>query len=76
MKGSGLEFEKKNGTKTTSSREWSIVVKQKPLSPAEAGHGRVIPTIDSLMQLPLAKQARLLDIEVISLVLYTGPMVR
>jgi hypothetical protein len=76
MKGSGLEFEKKNGFKTTPNREWSIVVKQKPLLPAEASHGRVIPTIRSLMQLPIARNARLLEIEVICLVLYTGPMVR
>ena len=76
MKGCDIEFEKKNGNKTTPKREWAIVVKQKPLLPCEAGHGRVIPKINILMQLDITQKAQLLEIEVIALVLYTGPMVR
>jgi hypothetical protein len=37
--------------------------------------GRRIPDIDKLMRLPVSVQARLRRVEVIAVVLYTGPMV-
>ncbi len=38
--------------------------------------GREIPRIADLMKLEVAKNAKLLEVEVIAVVLYTGPMVR
>ena len=38
--------------------------------------GREIPKIADLMKLEVATNAKLLEVEVIAVVLYTGPMVR
>jgi hypothetical protein len=73
--GSGIEFKTSKEKKKTSKREWEIVVDRKPLQPGEDGGGRTIPNIDDLMLNPMSVKANLLKIEIISLVLYTGPMV-
>jgi hypothetical protein len=39
------------------------------------GSGRRIPSLDQLLQLPLAIKSNLTRAEIISVVLYTGPMV-
>ena len=46
-----------------------------PLMPDEVGHGREIKELNVLMQLPITEKAGLLRIEVLTMVLYTGPMV-
>ena len=73
--GNDFTFEKKNGLITTPKREWMIATNKVPLMPDEAGNGRKVPSIDGLMQLPITAKAGLLRIEVITMVLYTGPMV-
>jgi hypothetical protein len=73
--GSDFEFETSKKKKKTSKREWAIVVDREPLKSGEDGGGRVIPNIDELMLLPMTVKANLLRIEIIALVLYTGPMV-
>jgi hypothetical protein len=39
-------------------------------------YDRRIPDIKELLWLPIARKAKLLEVEVIAVVLYTGPMVR
>jgi hypothetical protein len=73
--GSGFEFETSKKKKKTPQREWAIVVDREPLKSGEDGGGRTIPKIEELMLLPMTVKANLLRIEVIALVLYTGPMV-
>ncbi len=73
--GSEFEFETFKKKKKTSKREWAIVVDREPLQPGEDGGGRKIPDIDGLKALPMSVKASLLKIEIIALVLYTGPMV-
>jgi hypothetical protein len=72
---SEFEFEFFKKKKKTSKREWAIVVDREPLKPGEDGGGRKIPVIDDLMALPMSVKAGLLKIEIVALVLYTGPMV-
>ncbi len=73
--GCDFEFETSKKKKKTSKREWSIVVDREPMRSGEDGGGRVIPNIDDLMLNPMSVKANLLKIEIIALVLYTGPMV-
>ncbi len=74
--GTDFEFETSNyHIKTSSKREWLIVVEGENFKPGEDCHGRKIPSLDSLTQLDMSKKAGLLKIEIITLVLYTGPMV-
>jgi hypothetical protein len=73
--GSDFEFETFKKKKKTSKREWAIVVDGVPLKPGEDGGGRKIPNIDDLKVHPMSVKANLLKIEIIALVLYTGPMV-
>jgi hypothetical protein len=73
--GSDFEFETSKKKKKTSKREWAIVVDREPLNSGEGGGGRTIPNIEELMLLPMSVKANLLKIEIIALVLYTGPMV-
>jgi hypothetical protein len=73
--GSDFEFETFKKKKKTSKREWAIVVDNVPLNAGEDGGGRKIPNIDDLMLLSMSVKAKLLKIEIIALVLYTGPMV-
>ena len=61
---------------TTPKAEWCIVV-DRACDTADMSHNRRIPDIDSIMALSeLTREARLETFEVISVVLYTGPMVR
>jgi hypothetical protein len=60
---------------TTPQREWDIVVNC-DVSQADMRAGRRIPVINELMKLHITMDARLTDYEVISVVIYTGPMVR
>ena len=74
--GADHEFETSNyHLKTNSRREWSIVVNNEPLKPEEEVHGRKIPDLENLLQLPISIKANIMRIEIISMVLYTGPMV-
>jgi hypothetical protein len=61
--------------KTNAKREWSIVVDKEPLKHDEEAHGRVVPDLEKLQRLEIAEKASLLKIEIIAMVLYTGPMV-
>ncbi len=75
--GCDIEFETSNyHIKTTARREWAVVVEKEPLTSSEDGHGRRVPNLDELKDLSLTKKAKILHIEIVSLVLYTGPMVR
>ncbi len=73
--GFDIVFETSKKKKKTPKREWAIVVDREPLNPGEDGGGRTIPNIDDLMLNPTSVKANLLKIEIIALVLYTGPMV-
>ncbi len=73
--GSDFEFETFKKKRKTSKREWAIVVDREPLQSGEDGGGRTIPDIDILMHVPMSVKANLLKIEIIALILYTGPMV-
>ena len=61
---------------TCPADEWRIVVKRDGSVPADMRHGRRIPDIDELMRIDPARKAGLQRAEVISVVQYTGPMVR
>jgi hypothetical protein len=65
-----------NNYKVTSTpkKEWHIVMKC-DTTDADMSHGRQIPEISKLMQSEVAKISKLSDYEVVSVVLYTGPMV-
>jgi hypothetical protein len=73
--GSDFEFETSKKKRKTPRREWEIVVDREPLRSGEDGGGRTIPDIDILMHIPMSVKANLLKIEIIALILYTGPMV-
>ena len=78
--GSGTEFTTGNyKIRTTPRKEWLYTAGeehgQRAPCPAEnMAHGRRIVAVDELMQLELAKRAKLKEEEVLALVLYTGPM--
>jgi ankyrin repeat protein len=64
--------------KTQACTEWLYVAgdgtgerMQPPAS--EMGHGRIIHSIDDLMQKPLSKMAKLTREEMVAIVMYTGP---
>ena len=64
--------------KTQARLEWLYVAgdesgKRTELPASDAGHGRVIQSIDDLLQKPVAKAAQLTREEVISIVMYSGP---
>jgi hypothetical protein len=73
--GCDFEFENLKKRKKTSKREWALVVDREPLISGEDSGGRKIPNIDDLTQLPMTVKANLLKMEIIAMVLYTGPMV-
>ena len=58
---------------TTARLEWSYTVEGKPCPDMQ--HGRRMPVIKELQELPLVKAAKLSYEEVVAVVLYTGPMV-
>ncbi len=61
--------------RTCPENEWKITVGG-DFSNADMGHSRRLSTIDDLMQENIVDVANLARCEVISIVLYTGPMVR
>ena len=61
---------------TTPKLEWQIVANSvKDFSGINMSHGRTIPDIDDLLARDHVKESKLIRAEVISVVLYTGPMV-
>ena len=78
LDGAGQEFKTLNSTEITSSprREWRIAMQEETCPKEEMRFNRRIPVISELCALPLAKEAKLIEAEVIAVVLYTGPMVR
>jgi hypothetical protein len=75
--GSTHEFTTRNyGITTCPSKEWNIVISKKECPLADKEHGRHIPRVEELLVLTKAKEAKLRYVEVIALVLYTGPLVR
>ena len=76
--GSEVRFSTLNYTKIESwpKREWEIVMHEASCTKDEMRFNRRVPIISDLLQLPLAKEARLSKAEIIAIVLYTGPMVR
>jgi hypothetical protein len=61
--------------KTTSEKEYKIVVGEETVNPADMMHLRRIPNLVELQGLEMSTKAGLMRIEIIMLVLYTGPMV-
>jgi hypothetical protein len=64
---------------TTPRQEWSYIVgnkagKQVACPASQMGHGRRIVPLGELMELKLTKDAKLTEVEVLAIVLYTGPM--
>jgi hypothetical protein len=78
--GCNVEFTSGNYKITTMPKhEWLYIAGddkgQRVPCPAEnMEHGRRIAPLDELMQLPLAVRAELEEVEVLALILYTGPM--
>ena len=62
------------GITTTPAQEWEITTKQNA-SLADMRHDRRLPNPEDLLRSDLSKRAGLTLIEVVVLVLYTGPMV-
>ena len=60
---------------TTPAREWSYVVDGVPCPLQDMAHGRRIRSVNELKQLPLCQDAGLCGCEIVSVLLYTGPMV-
>ena len=61
--------------KTTSSREYNIVMGKVLPGEQDMQHDRRIPKLEHLEKLETSKKANLKLVEIIMLVLYTGPMV-
>mmetsp|Transcript_89171 Transcript_89171/g.238053 ORF Transcript_89171/g.238053 Transcript_89171/m.238053 type:complete len:1095 (+) Transcript_89171:694-3978(+) len=59
---------------TCPKREWELVVEGSDFTEDEKRGHRQIPEVDELLKLPQAVEANLTREEVISIVLYTGPM--
>jgi hypothetical protein len=62
---------------TCTHDEWQIVVQEGNTGASHAAdmrHGRRIPNIDELLELPMSTAAKLSRAEVIAVVLYTGPL--
>ena len=59
---------------TTPQREWRFVV-NRDTSGADMRHGRRVLDLEELSQLDTARTAKLCRVELIAVVLYTGPMV-
>ena len=60
---------------TTPENEYKAVMGLRQLDANETDHNRRIPDLKKLKALPASKHALLTLIEIIMLVLYTGPMV-
>jgi hypothetical protein len=76
--GHSYEFKTPNYQVTTTPRkEWLYIVgddKGQRVTCPDMGHGRRIVSIEELLEIPLAKRAKLTRAEMIAVVLYTGPM--
>ncbi len=71
------EFTSNYGVTSTPAQEWLYVVgddKGKRAPCPDMGHGRRIVSIEEHQERYLAKRAKLWRVEVIAIVLYTGPM--
>jgi hypothetical protein len=74
--GATKDFTSSNYNITTNpQREWLIVVEGMQCPEHQMGHGRTIEPITLLMTRNGALRAGLTEVEVIAVVLYTGPMV-
>lgn len=60
-------------TTTTPSQEWLVVTNEVKAREASTGE-RIVKTLPELMRDPLVAKASLRDVEVLALLLYTGPM--
>jgi hypothetical protein len=71
------EFFTSSNYKITTNQqiEWLIVRGELQCPANQMGHGRKIQPISQPMEKPTAKKANLSEVEVIAVVLYTGPMV-
>lgn len=77
MSNSRISFTTSNYLVTTCpADEWCIVVQRDGRVKADMRHERRIPDVDELILGNEAQQAGLQRVEIISVVLYTGPMVR
>ena len=75
MGGCEDRFEVGNKARTTwPTNEWAITVRGDYM-PVHVGPSRILQPIAELMQSDVVKQSKLTRHEVISAVLYTGPMV-
>jgi hypothetical protein len=63
------------GLTTTPRREWMLVLGEVEAESKELLFGRRIPCYKKLGDLEVAKAAGLIPVEIIAVVLYTGPMV-
>jgi hypothetical protein len=61
--------------RTCPADEWAITL-QCDVAKADMRHERRITDIKTLMEVEIVKLAKLTEVEVIAIVLYTGPMVR
>ncbi len=74
--GSTLQFTTKNyGITTCPSKEWKIVLGKMVCPEEDMKEGRRIPDVDHLLGSAMSVEAKLLREEVVSIVLYSGPMV-
>ena len=67
------------GITTCPAREWAVVTVHGAATTAAVAdmrHGRRVPDVAALLQGATARAAGLAEYEVVSVVLYTGPMVR
>ena len=60
---------------TSPENEWRVIVERVPCESSHMNHGRVIPDPNILCKSSEALRANLKDVEVIAVILYTGPMV-
>ena len=60
---------------TTPETEWNLIVNGAPIRSDDCKHGRVIRSLDEYMKEATVEAAGLCKEEVISVILYTGPMV-
>jgi hypothetical protein len=73
--GSDIYFTTRNyGICTFARQEWEVVVRGRRPPPEHMSHGRILRDIGEMMHCESVKKSKLRDVEVISLVLYTGPM--
>ena len=74
--GCDIEFTTSNYKITTTPKlEWNITVNHHPCPEENIVHGRKIRKLSEVMEVSLVLKAKLIEEEVISIVLYTGPMV-